>query len=114
VTDQRKLLSLLSLNVFNYVSEQTLFRAGKEVRGLQDRALESQQRLSDDSQELETRLKRRDTRTTVVVFVIGIAAALGITSHQYLPAWASSYEHWASPGFVVAGALAYIVVRASS
>jgi hypothetical protein len=85
VNDQRKLLSQLSLNVFNYVSERTLFSAGQDIRGFDDRTREMHQRLSEDSQQMEARLKRRDTYGTVSAIVFAVTGAfVGIIGHLQL------------------------------
>ena len=106
VEKQRALLSHLMVNVFNYVSERTLFRAGQEVRGLDDREREMQQRLSDDSQQLEARLKRRDTYSAVAAFVLTIAGALGITGSGHMPTASS----WLSITLLAIGTVLIVVV----
>jgi hypothetical protein len=86
VNEQRKLLSQLSLNVFNYVSERTLFSAGQEIRGFDDRTREMHQRLSEDSQQLEARLNRQNTYGTVSAIVFAVVGALiGIIGHVLVP-----------------------------
>jgi hypothetical protein len=106
---QRTVLSHLSLNVFNYPAERTLFSAGQEVRGLDDRFGEIQQRLAGDSLQLDTRIRRRDTYSAVTGIGLPVAAAFGITGGGH-----THFASWAGP--VLAGllALAYFVLRAVS